>query len=224
MTEINICNAALSLLGVRATFISSTTNDLISEAANQSREAQACATLYDGCVNQTLADGLWPFATKFHTLTGSAAGPAPWAYSYAKPPGLISPLEIVDTARLRYTMEQVKFDLYNDAGTVKIVTDQANAVLKCIVNGITYGSAGGGSALTTSARAAAVDLYPPSFCAAVAYRLAAKVAPFVGAPPQIQTFCAKLYQYQIRVAQSHALNSRLFHDPPSAEWHDARNR
>ncbi len=90
LTEVDICNLALSRIGQRAI-------DTLSE---NSAEASSCARHYDIARDSLLRAYWWNFAKASAALSQNAEDPAEWAYSYDLP---------VDLIAVRYAVPPVRF-------------------------------------------------------------------------------------------------------------------
>jgi len=94
MSEVTICNLALSHLGDTAQVVSIAPPD-------SSVQAQLCARFYSVARNALLEMAAWGFATRRVTLaqvtnpTLDADGNGPWLYAYAAPSDLLNALAVV---------------------------------------------------------------------------------------------------------------------------------
>ncbi len=99
LTEVEICNLALSRIGQRA----------IDSLAENSAEASACARHYQIARDSLLRSYWWNFAKASATLVRNGETPAEWAYSYDLPDDLIAVRYPVPA--VRFGRQRVKYEL-----------------------------------------------------------------------------------------------------------------
>ncbi len=123
-TEVDICNAALSLLGSAADVVSI-------DPVEGGRFAERCAREYPISRNLVLESFDWSFATRRTSLALTAKDKNGWAYEYAKPSDAVRIIAILSDGDKYYEHPQ-SFILETDAETKleRILTDQENAVCR----------------------------------------------------------------------------------------------
>ena len=87
-SRVDICNLALSYLGIGSdALVANTSKDL----NDQTEPARACLLSYDACRKQLLQVGTWSFARKITTLAlvSDVEKIGQWSYQYAIPHDLI---------------------------------------------------------------------------------------------------------------------------------------
>lgn len=158
-TQVAICNKALGRLGYK---------HKIAALTDDTDAARACAMYYGGAVAYALRDFPWSFASKRVTLstitsgTFTASTVTNWGYAYGVPTDCAFAREIVGYRRPS-AEQQVPFEIGLDTtGTMVLYTDMEEAEL-----------------LYTSTVATETN-YDPIFKDALAWRLAADIAPDLG--------------------------------------------
>lgn len=155
-SDTEICNQALAHCMLSTGITSLTEN---------STPARACLLFYAQARDELLEEFSWPFARKQAALALIASNPTnEWAYSYAMPTNAlgIRRMQIgstrVDTSTSRAPYARVGSLIY---------TDMPSAIIEY------------------TERVTAVERFPPSFVAALAYKLASMIAAMVtGGDPQ----------------------------------------
>lgn len=120
-TEVDICNAALSLLG--------NAGDVTSiNPAEGGRFAERCAREYPISRNLVLESYDWSFATRRAALALTKRDCNGWLYEYAKPANAVKIIAVLPDQDKYYEHPQ-SFILETDADTdqERILTDQENA-------------------------------------------------------------------------------------------------
>lgn len=110
-TDISICAAALSLIGVEP----------ITSFDEGTPAAAACARLYPGLRDSVLAMHTWNFAITAIELARRADAPTGWEAAYTLPTDLLTPLGFFSDASLRHPI--TRFDWQDGA----FVTDPTAA-------------------------------------------------------------------------------------------------
>lgn len=142
-------------------------------ATDQSRGAVAARTLFEDELQTTLRDYAWSFATAYATLTKVAGTPTlpvngDWLYSYRVPVALLAARRLV-TALGRLEQHPPKFALGADATGALLFTNETPATLEY-----------------TTRVEACVEQADAVFRDALAWRLAASLAPTIGqASPEV---------------------------------------
>lgn len=199
-SEVGICNMALAHLGISTT---------IAALTDPTQSARACARFYAQCRDAVLRDFPWPFATSIQLLGLVQNNPnTEWLYSYRYPADCLMARRIPDgVSRIATPASLVVFREGADANGKLIFTDQADAELEYTV------------------RLADPTLFPPDFVEALAYRIAASIAPQVtgGDPFKLGARAMQLYTYTLEVASLNAANESQPDQPPDSPSIMARN-
>lgn len=123
LTDVEICNLALSRLGIRA----------ITTLSDGTPEADACSLNYDYLRQALLVDFQWTFATSYFTLTENAESVTcpGWTYVYSWPAGCLAARRIYNASERTTDYDSVKFHVFWSGSQSKryIATDQEDAVL-----------------------------------------------------------------------------------------------
>lgn len=195
-----IANLALSHLG-----ISTPIQDLDTE---QTKEASACREFYAQSRDELLREFSWPFATRRVALALVETLPTDeWGYSYRYPSDAVS-LSTIDHGLTRFptAATRVPHRIVADATGRLLYTDQASPT-------ITY-----------TERVTDVTRYPPDFTQALAFLLAAYIAPRVAGADQLKLSdrAFQLYRYTVLKAKSAAANESVSDVPPESEFISVR--
>jgi hypothetical protein len=176
----DICNAALSLLGVDAE-IQTLTTEL-------TREARALRQFYSKAVDQVLRDFDWGFARKTATLALVTADPTEeWLFAYTIPADCVSIRRILDGSGTRAETETSRrqFIIASHNAVPVIFTDRETAVAQYTL------------------RVADPLLFPSDFITALSAYLAFKVAPKLVPPKERSAAQAAAWaQYTQALAQA----------------------
>ena len=190
-----IANMALSLLG-----ISKSIANLDNE---NSAEAKACRIFYENTRDTVLSDFPWPFAGKFADLALVETSPNDeWGYSYRYPTDALQIRRILSGIRNDNQDSRVVYKIASDDSGLLIFTDQVDAQIEY-------------TKLIT-----AVEFYPQVFVRAMAYHLAAAIAPRLtaGDPFKREQRCYQLYQATLEAAQAKVLDEEQPDNPPESEF------
>lgn len=212
-TQVEICNAALSYVGVPV--------NMILALGDTSREAQLCNLLYPLARDTVFEEGLWPFCKKRVELnSGAVASGLFWGAKQELPTDFLRGLYITeggtDAGVMNRIESQIKFDI------VSAVESGSDVSAKlCVFHNL--GATATGYYLWYIAGGASEAQFFPAFDDAVALKLATMLSAPLGAPPELMERNFQLYLRQLQSARSAALNDRMVNDPPQAEWIDARN-
>lgn len=195
VTEVSICNMALSHLGGRGR---------ISSLSEASEEARQCSLHYRSARDETLRALPWPFAAKRKSLALTGEPPPPgWGFSCEYPADCLAPRYLAPPARGEAS-PPFEVGVSSDLSRRLIHADVASPVL------------------VYTARVANPALFDPMFASALAFRLAAYVAmPLTGRVETMQALTA-LFARALDAAAAAALNEA---NPPAArdaEWIRAR--
>lgn len=192
-TDIEICNLALSHLGIGKEIASFT---------EKSQEAQACNRFFDETRDTVMRSLAWPFATKFVTLGLVEEDPtSEWGFSYRYPSDCFTARRIFSGDRNDSPQTRVPYKLGNDDQGTLIYTDQEDAELEYTV---------------------LVDdpqLWPADFRMALSFLLAVYMAPRLAAgdPFKLGERAATLYGRTMAAASANAYNEQQDEQPPDAE-------
>lgn len=193
-TKIEICNLALSHLGV---------GKRIGSLDESSREALSIKPFYEPALREVLEDFAWPFATRIVTLALVEEEPNDeWGFSYRLPADCLFARRILSGSRNDDADSRVPYRRTSDDEGGLILTDAEDAQLEYT------------AFLDDPA------LYPASFVVAFSALLAYYIAPQLtsGDPFKRQEAMANLYQFQINKAQANAANEERRERPPESEF------
>jgi hypothetical protein len=101
LSQIKICNLALSHIGVKQT---------ITDITDENEEAEMCDLHWDSALEDALGEFDWTFARRRVDLvaeTGDA--PSPWGYQFQYPDNCVIPLRIDDGRTIRQDDEEIPF-------------------------------------------------------------------------------------------------------------------
>lgn len=172
-----------------------------------SAEARAFRRFFETARDATLRDFDWPFATKFVDLGLIETGPTDeWGYSYQYPSDCLKFRRIPSGTRIDTTNTAVKFRIARgDSGQI-ILTDQQDAEGEYTV------------------LVEAIEEWAPDFVLALSWRLAIYMAPRItgGDPFKLRESAAKMYAYQLALAQNNAGNEERLDTPPESEFISGR--
>lgn len=196
----NICNLALSRIGVRK---------LITSIDDSSAEAQACSAVYGIQRDVALQSFWWPFATKrvaLAVLETEEEQREEWEYVYTPPADLLAVQYVTSGLRGGSVDSRISFEMESNlAGDGQVLlTDQVDAVL----------------AYTIQQDNAAT--YSPAFVDALAYLLAAELALPLAAKPSLEQANRQRYELALQRAKGAAMRERQEDVPGDPEAIAAR--
>lgn len=200
MGPADVANLALSALGQG--------KEIQNLETENTAEARAIRRVYDDCVEKTFRDFPWPFATRIGALELVEENPnREWSFSYRKPSGTVFFRRILSGSRNDSSTSAVAFRIISDANGDLILTDMEEAE-------------GEWTYLIDS-----VDKWPADFRAAVAYRIAAEVAPRItaGDPFKLGQRAISFYNAELSKAQANAGNEERPDLPPETDLVRARD-
>jgi hypothetical protein len=192
-SEAEICNLALGAIG---------SSKGIASLTEASTPARACKLNFAQVRDEVLEAFPWPFATVIDTLGLVATAPnSEWAYSYRYPAGALTFRRILSGTRNDTPQTRVAFKHGQDTSGRLLFTDRADAEGEWTVR------------ITDVAR------FSPAFVAALAYKLAAAIAPQVtgGDPYKLGLRALQRYAMQIAEAKAAAANEEQPDLPPESE-------
>jgi len=158
---IDICNTALSRIGIRARIASLTEG---------SEEARQCSLHYQQRLSYVLGEHPWSFASKRKVLVLIAADPnIEWKYRYELPADCSKPSYIQGYGRNVPEEQWIRWQIEasEDSARRTILTDQVDAVLVYTSDTIPVG------------------IYPAHFIDALEWSLAAEIATPLTASPEM---------------------------------------
>ena len=198
-SPVEICNMALSHLGVGKEIASLTEN---------SQEAKACRRFYENSRDDTLRAFDWSFATAFIALGLVEEDPTTeWAFSYRQPSDCIKIRRILSGERNDTQESKTPFKISSDTSGILILTDMEEATTEY------------------TKRTEAVEHYPSDFIQAMSFKLAVLIAPRLTAGDRFKmgARAASLFVKAISDAQGNSLNEEQPDQPPDSEFITARN-
>lgn len=149
-TKVDICNQALRYLGEAGTMASI-------DPEETSTEAELCSRMYPVCRDLMLEDFPWSFAIRRVALAVGATDVYGWGYAYRLPSDLMRILAISEADDRMFENPQ-QFIIESDESGLVCYTDTANAVIRYVRTNVPE------------------TMMPESFCDALAYLLASKLA------------------------------------------------
>lgn len=200
MGPVDVANLALRALGQG--------KEIQNLQTENTAEARAVRRVYDDCVKKTFRDFAWPFATRIGVLELVEENPnREWAFSYRKPSGTIFFRRILSGVRNDNQDSAIPFRIISDDNGDLILTDMQEAE-------------GEWTKLIES-----VDKWPADFRSAVAYRIAAEIAPSItsGDPFKLGQRAISFYNAELGRAQANAGNEERPERPPETDLVRARD-
>lgn len=198
-SQTDICNMALSDLGVSIKLTS---------ISNNTVAGNACRLVYDNIRQTVLKDFPWPFATQFKTLSlvtdlWEADSNAEWRYSYRYPADCLFIHRIPNGyTRIEVEQNRIKYRIVSDDSGMLIYTDLIDATVEYTAD------------ISETAK------FPVDFVRAFSHRLAAEIAPTVTVGDQLG-MGAKAYQMyllSISDAQANSVNEEQPDPQPESSF------
>lgn len=206
MNEVDICNQALSHLGVNN----------IQAITEPSKEARQCKLFYPIARDAALEAHDWDFARKRLLLALSTATVTDWNFVYQYPTDCLKARKILDeTGAYTGTVLDIETDLYAPTGQVEFecaVIENSRVILtdKEIAE------------LVYTMKITDANLFSPMFINSLALILAANLAvPLKGKSDLQKSF---LQQYQLQVASAKAADANQSYKKPDSVSDFARAR
>jgi hypothetical protein len=198
-SQVQICNMALSHLGQGKAIANLDTEN--------SEAAAACRTFYDICLEATLRDFDWPFASKTRALSLIEENPNDeWRYSYRYPTDCLKFRRILSGQRTDTPDTRVVYKISQDSAGLILFTDQEDAECEYTVN------------VTNPA------LFPSDFVIALSYRLASMLQPrLAGSHPGLGKAALEQYLFSLGIAQASASKEEQPDAAPESEFIRARS-
>jgi hypothetical protein len=199
-SDVEICNLALSFIG---------TGTEIASFTERSPEARACNQFYEVARDEMLREWPWPFAGKAATLGEVDEDPAlfsddGWAYSYRYPSDCLFARRIISGVPVDQQGTRVDYKIVQDDEGLLILTNAAEAILE-----YTY-------------RAEDTVRFPSDFVLALAYRIAAYIAPRLAKDPsRVAPLVMAMYDKSCAKARRAAGNEEK-HTVSESEFIDGR--
>lgn len=202
-----VCNHALQRIGVN--------KKLTNLGTDVSQEAEVCRTFYGLVIERVLRDHPWDFATRYATLAlvgGTVDTPVngDWQYSYRSPTNMLFARRIVgqNDQKRKYDPNPIPFREGSDATGSLIYTDveldddnDLDVQLEYTIR------------LDCPAR-----FGDATFRSAVAWRLAAEIAPSLSRDEKRQQFCLQMYQLELNDAGVTDAQEQQQEAPGDADW------
>lgn len=200
-SNVLISNLALGHCGVGA---------VIQSLTESSESARACNLYFEYARDEVLRDFPWPFATKREAMTLAEefeSGESEWAYSYRLPSDCLMPRRIWSAMRqaVETTATQIPYGVGRDATGPLIFTDQVDAELE-----YTF--------LEDDPTRYAAD-----FVSALAYRLAAYIAPRLAKNNNMKGEMEQFYAMAITKARGNASKEERPDPRPDSDIINVRN-
>lgn len=204
-SEVDICNMALSRIGVTMQ---------IQSLTERSKEAASANLIYEQTRDKVLAAYPWAFAKRTKVLQLTGTPPDRWAYRYEYPNDCIAVRHIYpsltgsvggQSLRLWLQQNRARYELYaGDNNNLTICTDQETAVVEY------------------TARITNPLLFDSAFTSALGWALAAELALPLAKGIDYSRNAAAAYEKEVFEALSKSLNEEKKDDPPESEFIRAR--
>jgi hypothetical protein len=200
-----IVNIALSRIGI---------SQVINNLATDNTQAAVVARRHVlECVNATLRAFDWPFATAYATLvlvggTSDVAVNTDWQYSYRAPNQLIKARRIVgqNQSKRGFDPQPIEFKLTSDSAGSLIFCDSATTTEVPLV-------------LEYTTRVSCPCFFgDPMFRDALAWRIAAELAPSLSRDEKRQTFCLQMFATSLGKAEVPAAQEQQQPPDGNASW------
>lgn len=190
-TAADICNLALLRIGQRAFLDSLDGQDLASRTSK---------VLYTVARDSVLASAPWPFATRRVTLAAlDGVERSGWSYVFAYPSDCLSVRGIVVGFRVPTLEQRGAYAIHlDDDGTGKVIVADGSAV-----------------ELEYTARVESVGLFSPLFVDALAWKLAADLAPALAGKPEMIDMATRNFEFALARALAADFNQRHDLEPES---------
>lgn len=198
-SEVQICNLALSHVGISQT---------ISSLTSASNDARMCSLHYEPARDLLLRDFAWPFARKYRALDLVAEADAQdwadqWGFAYRYPVDAVRILGFLSAARVDVVTRPL--ELGNDAQGQLIYTDEADARVAYI------------------AKVTDPNRFPADFVEALAWKIASRIAMPLAVRADLRAQAEEGFRTAIAEAKVSALNERRLDDQPAADHIRARD-
>lgn len=197
--EVDIANYALSYIG----------QPPIQSFTERSNAAAQAKLHFAAAVREVAVDFDWPFLRGYRQLVQlDLAVPANWTYAYSVPANCLKPLRLVRDLGL---YEPTPFQLFSR-------TDEPNQSELILVTGVSPAT------LIFTRGDVPPERFDPTFCDAVAWKLAAKLAMPLTKNAQIVSGLGDAYLRAINAARTVSANSEPTNvNEPLPEWIRVRN-
>jgi hypothetical protein len=200
VSPVDICNVALSRIGVKQRIAALTEN---------SEAARLCNLNYETVLDATLSQDEWPFATRRAPLALIEADPdTEWAFRYALPEDCVCAQRIESGFGNRQTdlACAVKFRLEADTGNQRttLLADKPEPIL------------------VYTTRSQPSSLYPAWFVNLLQWNLAVELAPALTARAEIMETAARSAFAALHRARAHARDEGQDDEPIDSEFVRAR--
>lgn len=201
-SKTEICNVSLIRLGV--------TKLIANVDTENSNNARAFRSIFDGERDFVLADFFWPFAKTYAALglvDGSETEPTnyDWRFAYRVPSDCATPRRLSTGRDGRKAATPPAWEVGQDNDGLLIFTDEENAVLEY-------------TALITN-----VGRFDPIFRSALSWKLAKSLAAPLSRIKSIVETCNNQYEIEIDKARGRALNAKQLDAPGPSELEWSRD-
>lgn len=199
-TKTEIANLALSHLGVG--------KEISNLDTDSSSEGSVCRRFYDTCLEATLRDFPWPFATKIAALGLVEEDPNDeWGYSYRYPSDCLKLRRILSGLRTDTNDTRSPYKVSRDSAGLLIFSDQEDAELEYTLLNLDP------------------EQYPADFVLALSFRMAHYIAPTVtsGDPFGLGQRAMQMYEYEISRAARTGINEEQPDIEPRSELERVRD-
>lgn len=188
---VDISNMALSRLG---------NSQRINALDEASIEAEQCSLFYEPSRDFVLRDYPWGFATAFVSLAQVATNPDPeYAYAYSMPSDCLKARKIVNSVfpeggwPFPGCIERPNIP----ATAFRVINGSSGRLISTAVSPAT---------LEYTLQVTSPELFDPMFVSALAWKLAAQVAPALAKDASVATTCEQMYRAEMTQAAAAMLN------------------
>lgn len=197
-SKTEICNLAIRRLG--------SAGEIQDFDTEKSKIAVACRRIYPFAVSKLHRAYAWPHSIRVLALAQLVTNDwsDEWPYAYQMPGDSKKALRIMSGNRHEALDEQIEFKVVGSSAQRILLTDQVSAKLEYCVE------------------VTAIELYPDDFISALAWLVAADLAPSV--PNRIYTSkeCMELFMIEVQHAQVNAAREQRRGVPPKSEFERSR--
>jgi len=194
-SEVQICNMALSRIGIQQTI------DDLEEASN---EARACKLFYEVMRDAVLGDFPWEFATKYDSLALVEESPnSDWLFSYRYPIDCLHARRIVSGVGRDATLNPV-FKPGNDGAGRLIYTDEEAPTLEYTM------------------RMENPAFFSLGFAEALSYRIASEIAMPLAIKTEIADRNVSMYRIALATATANEANESTPDEESESEFTSVR--
>jgi hypothetical protein len=213
-SEVEICNRALSRIGV---------SELIEDLLDPTVAANACNQHYASCRDEALEDFAWNFAQEVVPLALVSGVTVPgYAYVYRYPTNCLKARVVTDESGQRLPAQVCRsdiweFDYLTHRAAFRVMSDPVTDGARIIVTDMAD------AYLWFTKRVTDPNQFTALFRSALAWKIAPEIALLMRADARLSQNAAQQYRIEVSLAQASSLNEEV-HDPqPESPSIQARN-